>query len=145
MQVNASNNKINKRKKYDNEKFSQPQDVNTTTNQDNFFLLELRAAHGTFNLKPKDLYQLNCSSSEDGCFYAYKRKMYSLFNLKSNYAHINLFHSKEESVKKKKKVNEKNKITTTSTSFFQFPVLLCSNLGYSKKLLTKCFNEMYVF
>ena len=139
MQVNASNNKINKRKKYDKEKFSQPQDedtTTTTTSQDNFFLLELRAAHGTFNLKHKDLYQLNCSSSSNGCFYGYKPKMHSLFNLKSNYALINLFHSKEESMKKKKrKMNEKNKspITTTSTSFFQFPVSMCSNLGYSKK------------
>ena len=142
MQVNASNNKINKRKKYDKKKFSQPQDVNATTSQDNFFLLELRAAHGTFNLKHKDLYQLNCSSSGDGCFYAYKPRMLSLLNLKSNYAHINSFHSKEDSIKKKE--NEKNKSlnTTTSTSFFQFPVSFCNNLGYSKKLLTKCLNEM---
>ena len=132
MQVNASNNKIEEGKKYDKEKFSQPVNLNATKSQDNFFLLELRAAHGTFNLKHKDVYQLNCSSSGDGCLYAYTPKMHSLFNIKSNYAHINLFHSKHDYKKKNvKSMNEVHKdlLTTTSTSFFQFPILRCSNSG----------------
>ena len=120
----------------------------TGTNEDNFFILELRAARGMFNLKPKKLFKpataTNCSSREQkNCFYEYKHGIRSsLFNLKSNYVHINLFHSKKaghenEDDSKKTRMNGK-RLETTITSFFQFPVPQCSNtmsyIGYFKRI-----------
>ena len=145
MKVNGSQNKINKKNIYNRD--TREKNTKTGMNEDNSFILELRAARGMFNLKHKNLRQppttTNCSSSEqEDCFYEYKHGIRSsLFNLKSNYVHINLFHSKEaahenEDDSKKTGMNGK-RLETTITSFFQFPVPQCSsnmsNIGYFKK------------
>ena len=88
----------------------------------------------------------NC---QENCFYEYKHWIRSsLFNLKSNYVHINLFHSKEaghenEDDSKNTRMNGK-RLETTITSFFQFPVPQCSsdasNIGYFKKMITNYTN-----
>ena len=149
MKINGSRNKTNKKKMYNRD--TRKMNTKTGTNENNFFILELRAARGMFNLKHKKLFQTatatNCSSSrgQENCFYEYKHGIRSsVFNLKSNYVHINLFHSKEaghenEDDSKKTGMNGK-RLETTITSFFQFPVPQCSssntmsNIGYFKRI-----------
>ena len=130
----------------------------TGTNKYSFFILELRAARGMFNLQPKNLFEpataTNCSSREqENCFYEYKHGIRSsVFNLKSNYVHINLFHStkagqENEDDSKNTRMNGK-RLETTITSFFQFPVPQCSssntmsNIGYFKRIHS---NKKYIF
>merc|ERR1712223_102415 len=154
MKINGSQKKINKNKVNNGD--TREMNTKTGANLDNFFILELRAAQGTFNLQNKNLQPAttrNCSSSreQENCFYEYKHGIRSsLFNLKSNYVHINLFHSKEaghenEDDSKNTRMNGK-RLETTITSFFQFPVPQCSsdasNIGIntSKSFIFKSEN-----
>ena len=99
------------------------------------FTLKLRAAHGTFNLQHKDLLHLhNCSPSEQDCSYEYYPKMRSLFDLKSNYVHINFLHSEDSQPKQKSSARQS--LDTTAISFHRFLVLPCNrNKGYLKILI----------
>ena len=145
MKINGSQKKINKNKV--NNRDTREMNTKTEVNLDDFYILELRAARGTFNLQNKNLQPAtttNCSSSgeQENCFYEYKHGIRSsVFNLKSNYVHINSFHStkagqENEDDSKNTRMNGK-RLETTITSFFQFPVPQCSsdasNIGYSKK------------
>ena len=99
------------------------------------FTLKLRAAHGTFNLQHKDLLHLhNCSSSEQDCSYEYHPKMRSLFDLKSNYVHINFLHSEDSQPNQKN--SSSSSLDTTAISFHRFRVLPCNrHKGYLKILI----------
>ena len=108
-------------------------------NKEDFYLLELRAVHGAFTLVDKDIYKNldNCSYSGNECVYAYKSNLRSLFNIKSNYAHINWTQSK-------KMANKNNlELATTVTSYFDVPVSICTKRGYSKRVLLKLCNNAF--
>ena len=136
-----NNNKKDKKKIHFNEKkffrkkkqFSSP----PYKEHNESFTLKLRAAHGTFNLQHKDLLHLhNCSSSEQDCSYEYHPKMRSLFDLKSNYVHINFLHS-EDSQPNQKNISRPSP-DTTAISFHRFRVLPCNrHKGYLKILMDK--------
>ena len=105
--------------------------IHQSNTSNNYYVVELRAVHGTFTLNPKDMYedQNNCSSSGHDCVHTYNSKQHSLFNIKSHYAHVNWSPTQHS-----KKSNNRRRATKV-TSYFHFPVSTCRRkLGYSKAI-----------